>query len=142
MVLAGYVVELVFTPLGLVPTERNATVLEAGISWNYTTYLNIAFLALAALLVWRFVRTGGRPMLTMMGGSPDADHAATRATCRARPRGHVSHVAGWTSEQSRGHHGALVRVADSNRSLGGRGGPGQTANAAGAWAPTASVVVR
>jgi len=77
MVLAGYVVELVFTPLGLVPTERNATVLEAGISWNYTTYLNIAFLALAALLIWRFVRSGGLPMLRMMGGSPDAetDHA-------------------------------------------------------------------
>ena len=77
MVLAGYVVELVFTPLGLVPTERNATVLEAGISWNYTTYLNIAFLVLAALLIWRFVRSGGLPMLRMMGGSPDAetDHA-------------------------------------------------------------------
>jgi len=27
-------------------------------------------LALAALLVWRFVRTGGVKMLTMMGGAP------------------------------------------------------------------------
>ena len=74
MVAAGYVVELVFTPLGLVPTERNATVLEASISWNYTTYLNIVFLVLAAVLLWRFLRTGGWPMLKMMGGSPDAEH--------------------------------------------------------------------
>ena len=41
-----------------------------GITWNYTTWLNIAFLILAALLVWRFLRTGGRQMLAMMGGAP------------------------------------------------------------------------
>jgi hypothetical protein len=41
---------------------------------NYTTWLNIAFLALAAVLVARFVKTGGIPMLRMMGGSPDAEH--------------------------------------------------------------------
>jgi hypothetical protein len=43
-----------------------------GISWNCTTWLNIVFLILAALLVVRFVRTGGIAMLRMMGGSPDA----------------------------------------------------------------------
>ena len=75
MVLAGYLVELIFTPLGLVPAERNATVLEAGISWNYTTVLNIVFLLLAAVLVVRFVRTGGLPMLRMMGGSPAVEPA-------------------------------------------------------------------
>lgn len=75
MVAAGYVIELVFAPLGLVPTERKAKVTEAAISWNYTTWLNIAFLLLAAGLVWRFLRTGGLPMLKMMGGGPDgADH--------------------------------------------------------------------
>jgi uncharacterized protein len=71
MVTAGYVVELVFTPLGLVPTTRNATVLDAAIEWNYTTWLNIAFLVLALVLVVRFVRTGGVPMLRMMGGAPE-----------------------------------------------------------------------
>jgi uncharacterized protein len=45
-----------------------------GVSWNYTTWLNIAFLLLAALLLYRFARTGGRRMLSMMGGSPDSDH--------------------------------------------------------------------
>jgi uncharacterized membrane protein YraQ (UPF0718 family) len=75
MVLTGYIVEIVFGALGLVPTARSATVLEASISWNYTTVLNILFLALAAVLVWRFFSTGGMEMLRMMGGSPSDPHA-------------------------------------------------------------------
>lgn len=71
MVLAGYVVEVVFGTLGLVPDERNARVAEASISWNYTTWLNLVAIALTVVLVYRFVRTGGVPMLKMMGGSPD-----------------------------------------------------------------------
>ncbi|KJE23669.1 putative permease [Frankia torreyi] len=72
MVAAGYVIELVFTPLHLLPTgPRHASVGEDGITWNYTTWLNIAFLALAAILLRRFLATGGRQMLTMMGGGPD-----------------------------------------------------------------------
>jgi hypothetical protein len=83
MVAAGYFIELVFTPLHLVPTgPRHASVGENGISWNYTTMLNIVFLALAAALVWRFLRTGGPEMLAMMGGEPDEsghhDHAHHR----------------------------------------------------------------
>jgi uncharacterized protein len=71
MVLAGYIVELLFGGLGLVPRERDASVVEHAVSWNYTTYLNIVFLAIAALLVVQFLRTGGRPMLAHMGGSPE-----------------------------------------------------------------------
>ncbi len=74
MVAAGYLVELLFGATGLVPTQRNAMVMESGISWNYTTWLNIVFLLLAAVLVIRFIRTGGIPMLRMMGGSPDSGH--------------------------------------------------------------------
>jgi uncharacterized protein len=74
MVTAGYLVEIIFGAAGLIPSQRNATVMEAGISWNYTTWLNIVFLALAALLVVRFVITGGIPMLRAMGGSPDTEH--------------------------------------------------------------------
>jgi hypothetical protein len=70
MAFAGYVVELVFAPLGLVPSTRDAKVTDIGISWNYTTWLNIVFLAVAAALVRRFVRTGGVPMLRMMNGDP------------------------------------------------------------------------
>ena len=73
MVGAGYFIELVFTPLHLVPTgPRHAVVGQDGIRWNYTSWLNIVFLILAALLVRRFFATGGREMLSMMGGAPDA----------------------------------------------------------------------
>ncbi|MDU0315331.1 permease [Phycicoccus sp. M110.8] len=71
MVLTGYAVELLFQALGLVPDQRSATVAEAAFSWNYTTWLNLVFLALAAVLVIRFVRTGGVPMLSQMNGSGD-----------------------------------------------------------------------
>ncbi|HEX3564261.1 MAG TPA: permease [Acidimicrobiales bacterium] len=70
MVVAGYLVELIFGAAGLVPATRNATVLTAAVSWNYTTYLNIAAIALTLALVWRFLRTDGRMMLKMMGGPP------------------------------------------------------------------------
>ena len=72
MAAAGYVIEFVFGPLGLIPSgPRHANVGRDGITWNYTTALNIVFLVLAALLVWRFFATGGRAMLSMMGGGPD-----------------------------------------------------------------------
>nr|WP_232011260.1 permease [Mycobacterium shigaense] len=76
MVAAGYLVELLFGTAKLIPTHRNATVMEATFSWNYTSWLNVAFLAVAALLVARFVTSGGMPMVRMMGGSPEAtdDH--------------------------------------------------------------------
>ncbi len=74
MVFAGYLVELLFGTAHLIPAQRSAVVLHAGISWNYTTWLNIAFLVVAVALVARFVASGGMPMLRMMGGSPDAEH--------------------------------------------------------------------
>jgi uncharacterized protein len=74
MVGAGYLVELIFGAVGLVPTQRSATVMTERISWNYTTWLNIVFLVLAAVLVIQFVRTGGIEMLRMMGGAPDHAH--------------------------------------------------------------------
>ena len=66
MAAAGYIVELVFGALGIIPTNRNVVAITEGISWNYTTVLNIIFLILAAILVIRFIRTGGIPMLGMM----------------------------------------------------------------------------
>jgi uncharacterized membrane protein YraQ (UPF0718 family) len=65
MVVAGYIVEFVFGGLGLIPAERAAKVSAAGVSWNYTTFLNIIFLLLAAALLVRFLRSGGGPMLKM-----------------------------------------------------------------------------
>jgi uncharacterized membrane protein YraQ (UPF0718 family) len=75
MAAGGYIVEFTFGGLGLIPAGRTAKVAETGISLNYTTVLNIVFLLLAAALLVRFFRSGGGPMLKMMGGSADAqDH--------------------------------------------------------------------
>jgi hypothetical protein len=99
MVLAAYIVQFVFTGLGLVPADRTAKVGQTGITWNYTTYLNIVFLIVAAALLVRFFQSGGRSMLKMMGGSPDEAEA-----------GHGAHS---------GHSGA---AADSGHSV--HSGPG------------------
>jgi len=72
MALAGLIVELLFGAAGLVPHERNAKVVEAHVTLNYTTVLNLVFLAIAASLLWRFVRTGGIPMLRQMNSPPEA----------------------------------------------------------------------
>ncbi len=61
MVIGGYLVELLFGVAGLIPPHRTAAVAAAGVSWDYTTVLNIVFLLLAAALVTRFFRTGGGP---------------------------------------------------------------------------------
>ena len=74
MAAAGYVVEFLFGALGIIPTNRNVVAITEGVSWNYTTILNIIFLILAAVLVIRFIRTGGLPMLRMMS-KPEHDMA-------------------------------------------------------------------
>jgi hypothetical protein len=76
MATAGYVIELVFGGLGLVPDRSSARIPEQGVSWDYTTWLNIVFLLLAAALIVRFTRTGGVAMLRMMGGAPEQDSMA------------------------------------------------------------------
>ena len=96
MVAAGYVIELVFGAAGLIPTERNAKVEMAHISWNYTTVLNIVFLLLAGALLVRFYRSGGLPMLRMMGGGPDDmashDHNEQAAVdVRSKSGSHIQH---------------------------------------------------
>jgi uncharacterized membrane protein YraQ (UPF0718 family) len=64
---AGLLVELLFNAVGLVPSgPRHAKVIEASVQFNYTSVLNVLFLAVAAILVVRFFRTGGAAMLKMM----------------------------------------------------------------------------
>ncbi|WP_286839378.1 permease [Acidiphilium sp. 34-64-41] len=82
MALAGYAVELLFGVSGLIPAKRHATVAMASVSWNYTTVLNIVFLVIAAMLIWRFMRTGGPDMLRMM---------AAPAPTNAGSDGHAHH---------------------------------------------------
>jgi hypothetical protein len=66
MAAAALIVELLFGLLHFIPKQRSAKVVEEAIQWNYTTWLNIVFLVLAALLLWRFLRTDGPEMLRRM----------------------------------------------------------------------------
>jgi len=76
MVAAGLIVEFVFDGLNLIPSERNAKVVEASVTLNYTTVLNIIFLVFGAALVWRyFTRGGGLRMLRMMNAPMAHEHA-------------------------------------------------------------------
>jgi uncharacterized membrane protein YraQ (UPF0718 family) len=101
MAVAGYVVEFVFGGLGLIPDQAHATLPADHVTWNYTTVLNIAFLLLAAVLGVRFLRTGGRGMLAMMGGKPDqTDHQMDHGG-HAGHGGHGGHGEGAGHE----HHG-------------------------------------
>jgi len=75
MVVAALIVDLIFGGFALIPPERKARVIEAAMTWNYTTWLNLAFLVLAGLLVWRFLKTGGPAMLRMMNRPADHGHA-------------------------------------------------------------------
>jgi len=45
-----------------------------GLRWNYTSWLDIVALIVGALLLWRFLRTGGPEMLRTMG-QPGGSHA-------------------------------------------------------------------
>ncbi|MFI5751632.1 permease [Streptomyces sp. NPDC051644] len=96
-VVAGYIVEFAFGGVGLIPDQADAKIPMGGVTWNYTTFLNIAFLILAAALLIRFLRTGGRDMLRMMGGSPGSGHDHDRG-------GDGHHVQHQIHEADRGEH--------------------------------------
>jgi uncharacterized membrane protein YraQ (UPF0718 family) len=74
MSLAALAVEFIFGALDLIPQQRKVQIMEESIRWNYTTILNIVFLALAAVLVIRFFRTGGPEMLKMMSSEGKDAH--------------------------------------------------------------------
>ena len=71
MVVAGLVVGFSFDALHLVPTNRAVTVFQDHPTWDYTTFLDIAFVATSVALGVRFLRTGGPEMLKMMEMSPE-----------------------------------------------------------------------
>jgi YHS domain-containing protein/uncharacterized membrane protein YraQ (UPF0718 family) len=72
MALAGFLVGGAFQLLGLAPTNHHVTVFETQPTWNYTTFLDISFLVLMAVLAWRFVTTGGIEMLRAHARRPEA----------------------------------------------------------------------
>ena len=83
---ASLLVEFAFSALHLIPQQRNARIMEEAISWNYTSWLNIIFLCITALLVWRFFHTGGPEMLRMM-----SEHDPKEASGSDCEHGHSHH---------------------------------------------------
>ena len=73
MALAALVIEGLFGLLHLIPAHRGVNIMQEGLRWNYTTWLDIFFLVVALVLLPRFLRTGGVEMLRMMGNEP-MDH--------------------------------------------------------------------
>jgi uncharacterized membrane protein YraQ (UPF0718 family)/YHS domain-containing protein len=61
-VAAALIVDGIFSGAGIVPNDRPSidSVTSRGVSWNYTTFLNIVFLLVAAALVSLTVRRGAR----------------------------------------------------------------------------------
>ena len=51
---AGLIVEAIFGAVGWVPGSRPEQVVKTGFQWNYTTVLNMVFLAAFALLYWLY----------------------------------------------------------------------------------------
>ena len=54
MSVASLLTEVLFDAAGLIPTSRSGEVAPTSFQWNYTTYLNIAFLAVAGYLYWLY----------------------------------------------------------------------------------------
>lgn len=80
MAMAALAVEFIFGSLHLIPQQRSVQIMEESIHWNYTSVLNIIFLVLAAVLVIRFLRTGGPEMLRMMSNSGHHEPGHSRHT--------------------------------------------------------------
>ncbi len=83
MSLAALAVEFLFSALHLIPTHGHARIMQESVSWNYTTVLNILFLLVTAILLIRFLKTGGPAMLRMMSANPSAGPA--QHSCQATP---------------------------------------------------------
>jgi YHS domain-containing protein len=54
MSVAGLMVEGIFYGFDAIPTTRPHDVVHTSFEWNYTTFLNIAFLAVFAVLYWLY----------------------------------------------------------------------------------------
>jgi uncharacterized protein len=62
MAIAALAVDGIFTAVGLVPETRPSidSITARGIEWNYTTFLNIVFFAIAGVLFGLTMRRGAR----------------------------------------------------------------------------------
>ena len=62
MATAGFLTEAIFHVAGAIPSHKSLSAMNAHFEWNYTTYLNLFFLLVAAVVWWfakNRVRFGG-----------------------------------------------------------------------------------
>ncbi len=81
MALAGLGVEGLFALLHLTPTRNPGAAMGPAFAWNATTWLDFGAIAIAAVLGWRFLTTGGPSMLKAMDapmGQKPCAHEASR----------------------------------------------------------------
>lgn len=76
MVAAALVVEILFQVLRWVPHERHTAIVDAAITFNYTTVLNLVFGAVSVVLTVVFFRTGGPEMMRMMESGDHGHHVS------------------------------------------------------------------
>ena len=91
MAAAGLAVEGLFALFGAIPKDRPETIVATHFQWNYTTFLNIAFLGVFAVLVWlrrnreRFGGGAGYAIDPMCGMQVQTANAPARATRDGEP---------------------------------------------------------
>jgi uncharacterized protein len=74
MASAALAVEWIFMALHLTPHAHALNMaMEMGFRWDHTAVLNVVFLVLAAVLLWRFFRSGGAGMLRHMNEPMDGN---------------------------------------------------------------------
>ncbi len=93
MASAALAVEWLFAALHLTPHAHGARMtMEMGFRFDHTAALNIVFLAIAAVLLWRFFRAGGAGMLRYMNAPmSDEDHDGGDGMHHAHHDHHVAH---------------------------------------------------
>jgi uncharacterized membrane protein YraQ (UPF0718 family) len=75
MASAALAVEWIFLALHLTPHAHAAQMaMDMDFRWDHTAVLNVVFLAMAAVLLWRFFRSGGAGMLRHMNEPMDEGH--------------------------------------------------------------------
>ncbi|WP_027802915.1 permease [Paraburkholderia dilworthii] len=93
MVVAALIVETLFQLLGWLPQQRHTAVIDAAITFNYTTVLNIVFGVVFVGLAAVFFRTGGVQMMRDMAHGEHRHHTSGHDAHEhdAHSHGHGSH---------------------------------------------------
>jgi uncharacterized membrane protein YraQ (UPF0718 family) len=92
MATAALLVEWIFLALHLTPHARaTAMAMEMGFRWDYTAVLNIVFLAIASVLLWRSFRAGGAGMLRHMNEPMSSDEQGGHHMSHTQERHGMTH---------------------------------------------------